>query len=80
MDERKCEIMQATINITLPNEIRAALEDLIQKTGLSPEAAINEALREYVFFQRVRLLRERMSARAKKLGIQGEQDVFDLVS
>jgi len=26
-----------------------------------------------------RLLRERMSARAKKLGIQSEQDVFDQV-
>ena len=72
--------MQATINITLPNEIRAALEDLTQKTGLSPEAAINEAVREYVFFQRVRLLRERMSRHAKKLGIQGEQDVFDQIS
>jgi len=53
---------------------------LTKEEGLSAETVINEAVREYVFSHRVRLLRERMSAQAKKKGINNEQDVFDRVS
>ena len=72
--------MADTIIITLPQEIRLALEEVTQKEGLSSNAIINEAIKEYLFFRRLRLLRERMIATAQAQGIYTEQDVFDRVS
>ena len=72
--------MQATINISLSKEVRAALEDLTRKEGLQVEDVINEAVRQYLFFRRLALLRERLSVRAQALGISSEEDVFNLIS
>jgi metal-responsive CopG/Arc/MetJ family transcriptional regulator len=72
--------MPETITITLPEEIRLALDDVLQKEGISPNDLISEAIKEYLFFRRLRLLRERMIAKAQAQGIDAEQDVFERVS
>ena len=72
--------MQETITITLPEEIRSALDDLTHKEGLSPNEVIREAIKEYLFYRRLRLLRERMILKATEQGIKTDQDVFDRVS
>lgn len=72
--------MQATINISLSKEVRAALEDLTRREGIQVEDVINEAVRQYLFFRRLTLLRERLSVKAQALGISSEEDVFNLIS
>lgn len=72
--------MQATISISFPNDIRVALDDLTRQEGVQAEKIINEAVRQYLFFRRLTLLRERVSARAKEMGINSEEDVFRLIS
>ena len=72
--------MAETITITLPQEIRSALEEATRKEGLSSNEIISEAIKEYFFFRRLRLLRERMIVTAQAQGIYTEQDVFDRVS
>lgn len=72
--------MQATIHVSLSKEVRAALEELTRKEGVEVEEVINEAVKQYLFFRRLTLLRERLSARARKLGVFSEQDVFNLIS
>lgn len=72
--------MQTNISVSLPQELRSALDDLTRKEGISADEVISEAVREYLFFRKLRLLRDRMSAKAKKLGVFGDQDVFDRVS
>ncbi len=72
--------MQETITITLPKEIQLALDDVTQKEGISPNDLISEAIKEYLFFRRLRLLRERMIVKAQAQGIYTEQDVFERVS
>ena len=72
--------MQATINVSLSKEVRAALEDLTRREGVQVEEVINEAVRQYLFFRRLTLLRERLSAKAQAMGISGEEDVFNLIS
>lgn len=72
--------MQATINVSLSNDVRIALDDLTRKEGPPAEDVINEAVRQYLFFRRLTLLRERLSAKAQEMGINNEDDVFRLVS
>jgi metal-responsive CopG/Arc/MetJ family transcriptional regulator len=72
--------METTISIILPEEIRAALDAVTRKEGVSPNELVSEAVKEYLFFRRLRLLRERMVDKAKTQGIRTDQDVFDRVS
>jgi metal-responsive CopG/Arc/MetJ family transcriptional regulator len=72
--------MQDTITITLPKEIRLALDNVRRKEGISLNELISEAVKEYLFFRRLRLLRERMIVKAQAQGIYTDQDVFDRVS
>ena len=72
--------MQETITITLPAEIKPALDDVTRREGISLNELIAEAIEEYLFFRRFRLLRERMIPKAQAQGIYTDQDVFDRVS
>lgn len=72
--------MQQTITVTLPAETKLALDDATRKEGVSPSELIGEAVKEYLFFRRFRLLRERMIPKAQAQGIYTDKDVFDYVS
>jgi hypothetical protein len=71
--------MQETIIVTLPAETKLALGATRQE-GVSPSELIGEAVKEYLFFRRFRLLRERMIPKAQAQGIYTDKDVFDYVS
>lgn len=72
--------MQETMTITLPTEIRMTLDDVTRRENVSSSELIKEAIKEYLFFRRFRLLRERMIPKAQNQGIYTDQDVFDRVS
>jgi len=68
--------MQQMLTIAVPEEIRLALDDETQREGISLSDLISKALKEYLFFRRFRLLRERMIPKAQAQGIYTDQDVF----
>lgn len=72
--------MRESIIINLPEEIRSVLDEVTSSEGISTDDLISEAIKEYIFFRRLRLLRENMIAKAKKQGIYTDQDVFNRVS
>ena len=72
--------MQETITLTLPKDIRSALDDLTRREGISLNDLIFEAVKMYLFLRQFRLLRERMIPKARAQGIFTDQDVFDRVS
>ena len=72
--------MQETITITLPEETRLVLDDVRREEGVSLSELVSEAIKEYLFFRRFRLLRERMISKAQAQGIYTDQDVFERVS
>ncbi len=72
--------MGQPITVTLPADVKQALDDLSQKEGVSPEEVVGQAVKQHLFLRQFRSLRERMSAQAKKQGIVTDQDVFDRVS
>jgi predicted transcriptional regulator len=69
-----------TVTVTLPAEIKSALDDVARREGISVNDLVVEAIEEYLFCRRFRLLRDRMILRAQAQGIRTEQDVFDRLS
>jgi metal-responsive CopG/Arc/MetJ family transcriptional regulator len=72
--------MQATIKVTLPDETRLALDNLSRSEGTSPSQLILEALQEYLYFRKLRLLRDRLITKAQARGVTSEQDILDNIS
>lgn len=72
--------MVQSITVTLPADVKQALDELSQKEGVSPDEVVRRAVKQHVFLRQFRSLRERMSAKAKSQGIVTDQDVFDRVS
>lgn len=72
--------MANSITITLPDDVKQALDQMAQTEGITPDEVIGRALKQHLFLRRFRSLRERMSAKAQKQGILTDQDVFDRVS
>jgi metal-responsive CopG/Arc/MetJ family transcriptional regulator len=74
------DAVQEQITISVPSEIKVALDELIRGGGASPDELVGEAIRQYIFARRFRTLRERMASNARTQGIVTDQDVFDRVS
>lgn len=72
--------MQSNITVSLPDDIKSALDEAVREAGKSPSELTCEALRDYLFIRKFRLLREHMTSRAQAQGIYTDQDVFDRVS
>lgn len=72
--------MAEAITVILPKEVQVALEEVVEREGVPLSTIVSEAIQEYLFFRRLRLLRERMVAQALARGIRTEEDVFQQVS
>ena len=72
--------MARSITVILPADVQAALDELSQKEGVSPDEVVQQAVKQHLFLRRFRSLRERMAEKAKRQGIVTDQDVFDRVS
>ncbi len=72
--------MADQITITVPNDVKQALDEAIQNEGVSASELIGQAIRQYLLFRQFRLLRDRMVPKAQASGITSDQDVFDRVS
>jgi predicted transcriptional regulator len=69
-----------SITITLPPELRSALDEAARQEGLSAQAFVGRAVRDQIFVHRFRLLRERLMAKAQQQGIETDEDVFKRAS
>jgi metal-responsive CopG/Arc/MetJ family transcriptional regulator len=72
--------MQERITLTLPSNIRSALDVVLVEEGKSANDLINQAIAEYLFFREFHLLQERLTAKAQQRGITSEDDIFEQVS
>ena len=72
--------MVQPITVTLPADVRRALDEISKKEGISSDEVVGRAVKQHVFLRQFRLLRERLSAKARNQGIATDQDVFNHVS
>ena len=70
--------MEQSITVTLPADVKQALDELSKKEGVSLDVVVGRAVKQHVFLRQFRSLRERMLAKAKSQGIVTDQDVFDI--
>lgn len=72
--------VRETISVSLPEEIKSALDSLSETENRSRSEVVREALRDYIFVRRFRRLRSRMIPLAEEKGIFTDEDVFEQVS
>ena len=72
--------MRSTITISVPEQMRAELDNISQANGVSRSDIVRESLRDYLFVRRFRGMRNSMVSKASRRGIYTDQDVFDRVS
>lgn len=72
--------MRETVSISLPEEIKAALDEAVAEEGISRSDLVRQALRDYLFVRQFRRLRQEFIPHAEAQGIYSDEDVFTRVS
>jgi predicted transcriptional regulator len=72
--------VQNSITVSLPDDLKTALDEAVREAGRPPSEIMCEALRDYLFIRKFRSLREHMTSKAQAQGIYTDEDVFDRVS
>jgi predicted transcriptional regulator len=70
--------MSQPITINLPDETKAALDNVVREEGVSESALVERALKDYLFIRKFRSLRERLLNAGSES--YDERDIFDQVS
>jgi Arc/MetJ-type ribon-helix-helix transcriptional regulator len=56
--------MEQSITVTLPADVRQALDDFVRQAGRSPDDVVGQAVKEHLFRERLRSVQERRAAEA----------------
>jgi metal-responsive CopG/Arc/MetJ family transcriptional regulator len=72
--------MRESISISLPEEMKEALDQLSETEGVTRSDMVREALHEYIYVRRLRKLRSRLMPYGEAQGVYTDEDVFREVS
>ena len=72
--------MREFVSISLPEDVKAALDEAVAEEGTSRSDLVREALRDYLFVRRFRRLREELVPYGEANGAFTDEDVFKRVS
>ena len=68
--------MRESISISLPEDLKAELDEAVRLEGVSRSDVVREAVREYLFIRRFRALRQELIPYAEAAGVFTDEDVF----
>ncbi len=71
--------MRESISISLPEDLKAELDEAVSAEGVSRSDVVREAVREYLFIRRFRALRRELIPYAEAAGVFTDEDVFRAV-
>jgi metal-responsive CopG/Arc/MetJ family transcriptional regulator len=72
--------MRESISISLPDDLKAELDRVISREGISRSELIREALRDHLFSRQFRRLRRELMPYAEAQGVFSDEDVFREIS
>lgn len=72
--------MRETVSISLPEEVKTALDEAVAEEGVSRSDLVRQALQDYLFVRRFRRLRQELIPYAEAQGVYSDEDVFKRVS
>ena len=71
--------MRESVSISLPEDLKAELDEVVRVEGVSRSDVVREAVREYLFSKRLRALRQELIPYAEAAGVFTDEDVFRAV-
>jgi metal-responsive CopG/Arc/MetJ family transcriptional regulator len=72
--------MRVVVSVSFPRELASELNRLAKESGRTRSELIQEALRAYLWEERLRKITKSVRAKAKKRGFVTDEDVFKAVS
>lgn len=72
--------MRSVLSVSLPEKISSELEKYAKRTGRSKSDIVKESVSLYLWEARLRKMQKRFGAKAKRVGIVNEEDIFKVVS
>jgi predicted DNA-binding protein len=72
--------MRSVLSVSLPEKISSELDKFARTTGRTKSDVVKESISLYLWEARFRRLQKQVGAKAKKVGIVSEEDVFKAVS
>jgi predicted transcriptional regulator len=72
--------MRTVLSVSLPKPLAAELSRLATKTGRTKSDIVKDSVSQYLWEERFRAVRRRLSRRAKRSGMVTEDDVFRSIS
>lgn len=72
--------MRETVSISLPEEIKSALDEAVAEDGVSRSDLVRQAVQDFLFVRQFRRLRRELILYAEAQGIYSDEDVFRRIS
>jgi metal-responsive CopG/Arc/MetJ family transcriptional regulator len=72
--------MRSVLSVSLPEKLASDLDDYARKTGRNKSDIVKESVSLYLWEARFRKIRRQLSAKAKKVSIVTEEDVYKAIS
>ena len=72
--------MRETVSISLPEEIKSALDEAVAEEGVSRSDLVRQALQDFLFVRRFRRSRQELIPYAEAQRVYSDEDVFKRVS
>ncbi|AFZ56498.1 hypothetical protein H6G54_12665 [Anabaena cylindrica FACHB-243] len=70
--------MQDTLIITITSELKAALLEITQSEGISPDSLVGKAIEDYIFTHKFRALRSHLIQ--KNQTVYTDEEIFEIIS
>jgi metal-responsive CopG/Arc/MetJ family transcriptional regulator len=72
--------MRSILSVSLPGKMAAELDVLARETGRNKSDIVKESLGEFLWENRFRHMKKRLSPKAKAAGFVTDDDVFKAIS
>ncbi|MBN1363615.1 MAG: ribbon-helix-helix protein, CopG family [Syntrophaceae bacterium] len=72
--------MRSVLSVSLPKKLATELNVLSKETGRNKSDIVKESLAEFIWENRFRRMKKRLSRKAKTAGFVTDDDVFKAIS
>ena len=72
--------MRSVLSVSLPDKMAVELEGFARETGRNKSDIVKESLGEFLWENRFRRIKKRLSPKAKEAGFITDDDVFKAIS
>ena len=72
--------MRSVLSVSLPDKMAVELDVLAKATGMNKSDIVKESLVEFLWENRFRRIKKRLSTKAKAAGFITDDDVFKAIS